>query len=66
MIVCQYLTFASGLRTASPDEVREYRRIARQQATEWQLIRPDEAPPLRIDGVDPDIARIAGFKLMVH
>jgi len=60
-IVAMYVRLAQTGLPADTPELEDYHELARQQAFQWHLVDTEAPPPLRPDGLDPDLARICGL-----
>lgn len=61
-----YIEMAIGSRLSDHVERDGYRLILREIAFQWYLVDAEEPPPLRSDGLDPDIARVCGLSGTVN
>jgi len=66
-VVAMYCRIAQSGLPADTPELEDYHELARRQAFQWHLVDVEAPPPLRADGVDPDLARICGIdRHLVH
>lgn len=64
-VASQYLEMA--WHHPSHPEIDDIREVFRDSAYDWGLVETALPPPLRPDGLDPDLARICGLdRHLVH
>ena len=64
--VGQYIAMAIKSGHGDDPEMHAYRKLTREMALDWRLVNTASMPPLRPDGIDPDLARIAGLAATVQ